>query len=258
MSIRVDNLSQKYGDRYILKDINVEIFPGEILGIIGPNGSGKSTLVKMIAGDFSSTYGLIKYEGISLNKYSLLDRAKYRSVVSQEQNIMFDFTVKEVIEMGIIGGYGLNFNSEVWKKFEIVIKTLGIDKYANRSIRTLSGGELQRVHLARALIQIWDKNGYPTPKYIFLDEPTSNLDIGQELRFLNFIKNEVKRGLGAAIIFHDLNLAAHFSDKILLLSRGYVLDFGRPEEILTPSLIYKAYGLKVKVQKKPFRLSYLH
>ena len=104
----------------------------------------------------------------------------------------------------------------------------------------------------------WHKNGYPTPKYIFLDEPTSNLDIGQELRFLNFIKNEVKRGLGAAIIFHDLNLAAHFSDKILLLSRGYVLDFGPPEEILTPSLIYKAYGLKVKVQKKPFRLSYLH
>jgi len=75
---------------------------------------------------------------------------------------------------------------------------------------------------------------------------------------LNFIKNEVKRGLGAAIIFHDLNLAAHFSDKILLLSRGNVLDFGPPKEILTPSLIQKAYGLRVKVQKKPFRLSYLH
>ena len=95
MSIRVDNLSKKYGDRHILKDINVEIFPGEILGIIRPNGSGKSTLVKMIAGDFSSTYGLINYEGISLNKYFLLDSAKYRGVVSQEQNISLVLLLKK-------------------------------------------------------------------------------------------------------------------------------------------------------------------
>ena len=256
MSIKTYNLSQKYGDQYILRDINIEIFPGQVLGIIGPNGSGKSSLVKIIAGDFSSTDGHVEYENIPLKEYSLLERARYRSVVSQEQNIMFDFTVREVIEMGILGGYGFSYNSEVWKNFKIVVKTLGIDKYSNRSIRTLSGGELKRVHLARALIQIWQRTDYIKSKYIFLDEPTSNLDIGQELSFLNFIKGEVDRGLGAVIIFHDLNLAAHFSDKILVLSEGKILDFGVPYEILTPSLVQKAYGLKVSVTKRPFRLSY--
>ena len=88
MSIKTYNLSQKYGDQYILRDINIEVFPGQVLGIIGPNGSGKSSLVKIIAGDFSSTDGHVEYENIPLKEYSLLERARYRSVVSQEQNIM--------------------------------------------------------------------------------------------------------------------------------------------------------------------------
>ena len=254
MSVAFKNISLSYKEKVILEDISFCISRGELLGIVGPNGSGKTTLMKLVAGDFMPSKGVIKYDDTDLKRVSLLERAKYRSVMSQSQNIIFDFTVREIIQMGVIGGYGLNNEKEVAKKIQHIIKLLDIEKLFFRSIQTLSGGEQQLVHFARALIQIWEMSHYETSKYIFLDEPTSNLDLKQEVKILDITKNEVKKGLGAMVIFHDLNLTAHYADKVLMLSKGKIAAMGNPSDIFTSDTLEAVYGLKVKVLKKPFRI----
>tara|TARA_Y100001934_G_scaffold96417_1_gene119074 strand:+ start:29 stop:802 length:774 start_codon:yes stop_codon:yes gene_type:complete len=254
MSIKLDKTSKLYDSKIVIDKISLEIFSGEILGLVGPNGAGKTTLLNLMAGDYSSFSGQIYYENIPLNKHTFLERAMYRSVMSQSQEIIFDFTVKEIIEMGIVGGFGIDYGKKTWNNFQEVIEVLELEKFLNRSIRKLSGGERQRVHIARSLIQIWNSSEYTKPKFLLLDEPTSNLDLRQEIKFLDFIKNETKKGLGVMIIFHDLNLTAHYADKVAILSNGKIFKWGVPLEVLTPISLKNVYDVDMSVTTKPFRI----
>ena len=254
MSIKLDKTSKLYDSKIVIDKISLEIFSGEILGLVGPNGAGKTTLLNLMAGDYSSFSGQIYYENIPLNKHTFLERATYRSVMSQSQEIIFDFTVKEIIEMGIVGGFGIDYGKKIWNNFQEVIEVLELEKFLNRSIRKLSGGERQRVHIARSLIQIWNSSEYTKPKFLLLDEPTSNLDLRQEIKFLDFIKNETKKGLGVMIIFHDLNLTAHYADKVAILSNGKISKWGVPLEVLTPISLKNVYDVDMSITTKPFRI----
>ena len=123
-------------------------------------------------------------------------------------------------------------------------------------MRTLSGGEQQRVHIARALVQIWQEKSYLDPRFLLLDEPTSSLDLAHEIQVLEILRAEVKKGLGVMVVFHDLNLTAHFADKVALVSEGKIAAYGTPEQVLEPEILSNIYGLAMTVSKKPLRVSY--
>ena len=256
MSIEARDISHHRENKSVLNSINLRVSCGEILGVIGPNGSGKSTLLSLLAGDFYPTNGLVFYEDHSLKNYSLIDRATYRSVMSQHQDMIFDYTVREVIEMGFVSKQNYFDKNMLKKKFQAIIELMQFEQFIERNIRTLSGGEQQAVHIARALIQVWQDKCYTEPRFILMDEPTSSLDLAQEMKILKILRKEVNKGLGALIIFHDLNIAAHVSDKIAILSAGEIVAFGNPEEVMTAELLGSVFGLKMTVSKKPFRISY--
>ncbi len=256
MSIKAKRVSLFRGKRLVLSDIELEIESGEILGVIGPNGSGKTTLLNLLAGDFPASSGAILYENILINNYALVDRAKYRSVMSQQQEIMFSYSVKEIVEMGIVGEYGISKNSSINKKIEHIFELMQLKELKDRNVRTLSGGEQQRVHLARALAQIWQADTYSNPRFLLLDEPTSNLDLAHEIKVIEILKEEVRKGLGVMVIFHDLNLTAHFANRVALLAKGKISALGTPEKVLTPDILEDVYGLKMTVSRKPLRVSY--
>ena len=128
MSIKAERVSLFRGKRQVLSDIQLEIQSGEILGVIGPNGSGKTTLLNLLAGDFPASSGEILYENFSITDYSLIDRAKYRSVMSQQQEIMFSYSVKEIVEMGIVGKQGISKNCALNNKIEYMLKLMRLEK----------------------------------------------------------------------------------------------------------------------------------
>jgi len=256
LTIEARDISHHRENKSVLNSINLKVNCGEILGIIGPNGSGKSTLLSLLAGDFYPTNGLVFYEDHSLKNYSLIDRATYRSVMSQHQDMIFDYTVREVIEMGFVSKQNYFDKNMLKKKFQAIIELMQFEQFIERNIRTLSGGEQQAVHIARALIQVWQDKCYTEPRFVLMDEPTSSLDLAQEMKILKILQKEVNKGLGALIIFHDLNIAAHVSDKIAILAAGKIVAFGNPEEVMTAELLGSVFGLKMTVSKKPFRISY--
>ena len=256
MSIKAERVSLFRGKRQVLSDIQLEIKSGEILGVIGPNGSGKTTLLNLLAGDFPASSGEILYENFSITDYSLIDRAKYRSVMSQHQEIMFSYSVKEIVEMGIVGEYGISKSSIINNKIEYITELMQLEELKDRNIRTLSGGEQQRVQIARALIQIWQKESYSNPRFLLLDEPTSSLDLAHEIKVIKILKEEARKGLGVMVIFHDLNLTAHFADRVAILKEGKIAALGTPEKALTSRILRDIYGLKMTVTKKPLRVSY--
>ena len=256
MTIKAKKVSFRRGKKRVLNDVHLEIKSGEILGVIGPNGSGKTTLLNLLAGDCPVTRGEIRYENRLITDYSLIERAKYRSVMSQRQEMMFSYSVSEIVEMGIVEEYGISERTAARDKVKNIIELLQLEKLKDRDIRTLSGGEQQRVHIARALIQIWQEKAYLDPRFLLLDEPTSNLDLAHEIKVLEILKAEVKRGLGVMVIFHDLNLTAHFANKVALLSEGRIAAFGTPENVLNPKILEDTYGLNMAVSEKPLRVSY--
>ena len=256
MSIKARQVSLSRGNRWLLNNIKLEIDCGQLLGVIGPNGSGKTTLLNLLAGDFPASSGEIYYENLLINDYTLIDRAKYRSVMSQRQEIVFSYTVKEIVEMGIVGEYGIKTDAHTTDRLQNIIELLQLEQLQDRNIRTLSGGEQQRVHIARALIQIWQEKYYPDPRFLLLDEPTSSLDLAHEIQVLEILRAEVKKGLGVMVVFHDLNLTAHFADKVALISGGEIAAYGTPEQVLEPTVLSNIYGLAMTVSKEPLRVSY--
>ena len=256
MSIEAKNVYFQRGNSLVIKNIQMKIDTGEILGVIGPNGSGKTTLMNLLAGDFPASSGKILYENSDIGDCALIDRAKYRSVMSQNQGITFSYSVQEIIEMGVVENIGFKTKFEVAQNLEKIICLLDLGPFKHRDIRTLSGGEQKRVHLARALAQIWEDKAYLHPRFLLLDEPTSNLDLAHEIKVLDILKAEVRKGLGVMMIFHDLNLTAQFADKVILISDGSIAAFGTPKQVFRPKILESVYHLKMAVSQTPLRVSY--
>ena len=257
MSINIKNVSLIFDNIKILENINLLINSGEILSIIGPNGAGKSSLLEVISGDLLPSKGKVFYEDRCLTKFSLEEKARKRSVMSQFSKIAFDFKVKEVIEFGWIEESVEIFSHIFNKLINKVSKLCEIDHLLNRNINSLSGGELKRVQLAKTLVQLYNPSQNREYKYALLDEPLANLDPFYEIKFLKIITDlSKKQGIGVLLIIHDINLAAKFSDKIVLMNHGKIIDYGSPFKVLKPSLLKSIYKLPIKKQSKPFRIFY--
>lgn len=225
----------------ILDEINLSIEENEIVGLIGPNGCGKSTLLKNIYRVYKPDKGTSYIDGKNITNMSGKDVAKAMAVVTQENKINFDFTVKEMMLMGRYA-YKSNFGSYSKDDFYIceeALEEVGMLEFKDRSFLSLSGGEKQRVLIASAFSR--------KTSIIIMDEPTNHLDIGYQFSIMEMMKKRENTTIFASI--HDMNIAAQFCDRIIAMDKGSIVACGKPEEILTPELMRDLFRVKVRVEK---------
>lgn len=242
MKLQVEHLHFSYDDKDVIRDISFHVKKGEFVGIIGPNGSGKSTVLKNVYRALSPNIGTIFLDGDDLLKMNVKKVATKLGVVGQENTVPFDFKVEDIVFMGLSPHKKL-FDRDTKEDKEIVEKALtetGMKEMAKRNYLHLSGGEKQRVLLARVLAQ--------QTELLILDEPTNHLDIHYQLQMFDLIK-----GLGVTVLaaIHDLNIAALYCDRLYVLKEGNVYKAGTPEEILTEETIFNVYGIKADVTIHP-------
>jgi len=246
ITLTIGGVDVSYGSVDILKNVNFEVRSGQFLGILGPNGSGKTTLLKSISRVLKPKKGLILLGDRDIYEMKNVDVAKQLAVVPQETPMTFDFTALEVVLMGR-NPHMSRFKMEDKKDIEIAKHAMEIThtwEFADRSIVELSGGERQRVIIARALTQ--------EPQILLLDEPTTHLDISNQLEIMDLIKHlcETKKLLIVAV-FHDFNLAARYCDSIILLKDGKIVALGNSEETLTSKNVKKVFSVDTIVKRHP-------
>lgn len=242
----IDCLDVSFNSARVLKGISFEIQAGEFLGIIGPNGSGKSTLLRAMSGVLPPSSGSVMFNGRKASEMSAREVARLLAVVPQDNPVAFEYTVLEVVLMGrspYLGRFELERNHDLEIAVE-ALKRTNILHLADRRIGTLSGGERQRAIIARALVQETD--------ILFLDEPTAHLDINYQVEILHLAKREnAEHGKTVVVVLHDLNLAAEFCDRLIMLRDGEVFTSGQPEEVITAENVRKVYGSSVWIRRHP-------
>lgn len=245
--IKVHNISGGYGNSLIVKNISFEVNKGEFIGIIGPNGCGKSTLLKMICGVLEPKEGTITLEGKSIQEYSRKELAKKMTLLPQLQGNQFSTTVKDVVRIGRYPhqtGFFSSWSVEDEQAVESAMLQTDVKKYEHELLDFLSGGERQRVFIAQALAQSTD--------LLILDEPTNHLDINHQKNILDLIWRKVKQSsLTVISVFHDINLASLYCDRLLLMENGKVKEFGEPHEVLIHNKIYEVYNARIFTQAHP-------
>ena len=242
----IDDLNVYFGSAHVLKDVSLTAMPGAVTCIVGPNGSGKTTTLRAATGDIAYE-GSITLNGHSLKRLENWEAARLRAVLPQASTLAFPFTVIEVVRIGLQTG-------EAGDQDNIAIEALAkvdLATYANRSYHELSGGEQQRVQLARVLAQIPDAKPDDDPRWLFLDEPVASLDIAHQLEVMTIARNFADAGGGVVAVMHDLNLTAMFADQIVLMSEGTVLADGRPDAVMTDDTLSRAYRCDLRVSCPP-------
>jgi iron complex transport system ATP-binding protein len=246
--LRTQNLQIRRGRKIVLTDITLELKPGEVLGVLGPNGAGKSTLLGALCGELRAHQGSVWLDERELSDWTGTSRAQRLAVLPQVSTLDFAFRVEEVVGMG-----RLPHQSGRVRDDEIVAAALhaaDAGHLSGRSYLALSGGERQRVHLARVLAQLWPGEAGQT---LLLDEPTSMLDPLHQHTTLQAVREFANRGAAVLVILHDLNLAARYCDRLLLLEGGRPVALDTPEQVLRPEPLKAVFGLEVLVQRHPER-----
>ncbi|XDD48576.1 heme ABC transporter ATP-binding protein (plasmid) [Leptospira sp. WS39.C2] len=243
MSISAKNLSYVIGNKQILSNVNIDIIPGELHVLIGRNGAGKSTLFHLLCGDTKPQSGNVFYNELDISNYSKVELARTRAVLTQESSITFPISSEQVIGLG-----RFPHNTNKSTNEEIVntcFKITHSSQFKKQSYPTLSGGEKQKINFGRILAQVWET----PPRYIFLDEPVSALDIPNQYQTLNICRHMADKGYAVFMILHDLNLASQYADKITLLNHGKIIESGNPKEVLTMKNLETTFGIKTKILK---------
>lgn len=238
MKISTHDLTSTIADKNILKNISLDTKDKKFIGILGPNGSGKTTLLKCIYRVLKPSGGVVKLDDVELSHISIKESAKKMSVVAQHSYYNFDFTVAEVVLMGRTPHKKLmeKDNKEDYRIVDEALATVDMLEFKNRSFSTLSGGEQQRIILARALAQ--------KTECMILDEPTNHLDIKYQLQLMDIVK---KLSITTIAAIHDLNIASMYCDYIYILKAGEIVCEGIPSEILTPQIIKEIYEVNAEV-----------
>jgi iron complex transport system ATP-binding protein len=239
------------GGTPILNGVSARFAPGEFVAVVGPNGAGKSSLVRVLTGEWSPDAGRVGLDGRQLKSISRRQIAQRMAVVPQASTLGFDFLVEEIVGLGRLPhATGAAVDDAAVTG---ALALLGLDAFAGRRYLTLSGGERQRVQLARALVQIWPGPDAAPAPILVLDEPTSALDLAQQHVALEAAS---ARALGGAIVIavlHDLNLAAEYADRLLVLKAGRLVADGAPPEIMTDQTVSGWFGCPVDVSSDPGR-----
>ncbi len=233
------------GEKTVLQNVSTFFPSGQVTGIVGPNGAGKSSLMRVAAGLAELTGGMVKAQAEAGNRFSDPDwRAKNIAYMPQFQTTAWPLTAREVVMLGLLPfGLGLMSNSaEAEDKTDAALARCGAEKFAGRTIDTLSGGEQARVYLARLLV-----GGAAN---LLLDEPTQSLDAAGALAVMQLLKTEAEAGAAVGVVVHDLNLARRFCDHVVVLENGHVAADGAPRDVLSPDVLQPIFGVEFKAAGK--------
>ena len=242
------DITISYNDRVAVSNVTLALNAGEITALVGPNGAGKSTLLRGLNGQLARTSGTVLLDGQPIEKYNRRTIGRRIAVVAQEAELRFPVTVLEFVlggrfAWGPNSGWGWETERDLSVAAEVLAET-ELTELSGRLMNELSGGERQRAVLARALAT--------EASFLLLDEPTANLDLSHQATLLTLVRNRCDaRQTSALVITHDLNLAAQYADRILLMRDGKVLRLGKPDEVLTPQLLNEVFEVEVLVDAHP-------
>lgn len=254
--LEANHISYQIGRKCLLDKVSLTIEPGQLVAVAGANGAGKSTLLKLLSRELLPSRGHVSLNAVPLNHYTALELARRRAVLTQQNPLAFNFRVYELVMMGRYPHFSGQPTSHDVAIVEHVHKLTGISHLSDRAVHTLSGGEQQRVHLAKVLAQLMtirqpgETDAEPA-RYLLLDEPTAGLDIQYQYSLLDMARNLTRQQYGVVVILHDLNLILQYADKVLLLKDGHSLAFGDPTAVLTADAVLDAFQLPVSVVYQP-------
>lgn len=233
--IKCENVSVVRGETTILRDVSLHANQGELVAILGPNGAGKSTLLGVLAGDLAPNTGAVHFGDDQITSLTKPELALRRAVLPQQVTVSFPFSVEEVVEMG----RGPKSTSTDQDLIEMAMKRVDVLEMRNRLYRSLSIGEQARVSMARILAQ--------DTQLLLLDEPTAVLDIGQQEKLMRIVRSLVDDGRTVIAVFHDLNVAMSFADRVVLLQKGSQVAVGAPRETMTAETLSNIYEHRIDV-----------
>jgi iron complex transport system ATP-binding protein len=233
--------------------VSLTIDGGELIAIVGPNGAGKSTLLRMLSGDLRPSSGTVRLRQRNLQDYAPRELAARRAMLSQHITVSFPFTVEEIIAMGA----GDRAKTAVQPLIDAALHEVGLTEFRARKLPTLSGGEQQRAHFARVLVQLACGEAAHGPGLLLLDEPTSSLDLRHQIELAETASRRARDGTTVIAILHDLNLVARFANRIIMLHKGTIAADGTPEQTLRDEMIKAVFEVDLKVQRAADGAPYL-
>lgn len=244
--IKANNISLSLSGQVILHNVNLQIKPGELVALCGPNGAGKSTLLSCLAGEHPSCDANISYAGITLDQLSAKKQAQQRVFLEQSPSLAAQFTLTELIELGA----PIDLPPDVLARLvDEMINAFNFQHMRSKMVSALSGGQRHRAHLTRVLIQLRANRLLGHESYLFLDEPTASLDMGYQIKILKLMRELANEGVGVLVVLHDLNLAAAFADRMVLLRQGRIAYIDTPEQVLTADNLSDVYKTPIFVER---------
>jgi iron complex transport system ATP-binding protein len=243
----VDALSVRAGAKLLLDRISFSVAQGETIALVGPNGAGKSTLLRALAGEIAAHDGHVLLQGRAPQAWHPRDLALRRAVLSQNVTVTFPFTVAEIVRMGA----GERRGKAVDAMADAALANVDLDGFQDRIIGTLSGGEQQRVHFARVMVQLACGEQAYGPGILLLDEPTASLDLRHQLDLVGVARQCAARGTTTIAIVHDLNLAALLADRVIVLGRGRIAADGAPGDTINDEILSDVFGVLSVVGRTP-------
>lgn len=245
--LEVDHISYQAQGKTLLNDVSVHVRSGAFTAFMGANGAGKSTLLKIISGESKAMSGTVSWNGRKLEDWNIKELSKVRAILRQQYSMQMPFTAEDIVAMGRYPHFRHKMTAQCKKVIRDVSEYVGVAPLLKRNFLTLSGGEQQRVQLARVLAQVWD-----TPaeqRLVLLDEPVSALDIQYQHQALALVKGLTHAGFTIVAVLHDLNLAMQYSDDILMLKKGNKVTFGPKEQALNEEHIYETFGVEAALHE---------
>ena len=233
----------------LLRDVSFAVEAGELVVVLGPNGAGKSTLLRLLAGDLAVQEGEVRWKDRPMKGHDPKELARSRAVLGQHNAVGLAFTVEEVVRMGRYPYYGNVPSRNDDQAVDRALQGAHLDVLRPRVLDTTSGGEQQRTHIARVFTQV--DNTAPGPRLLLLDEPLNDLDIRHQHALMDGAKSFAKAGHCVLAVLHDVNMAAQYADRILLMQAGRINASGAPDEVLTAAILSEAYGLTAQVMPHP-------
>jgi iron complex transport system ATP-binding protein len=234
-------MSYRVHQDWLVQDVDVRFEPGDLHILLGANGAGKSSLLRVLSGEVVPSTGDVLLGGQTLTGYSAAEKAERMAVLPQRSLLDFPFVGREVIQMGLYG----RSKSISKRSLDEVIEAFELQQLSTRRYTLLSGGEQQRVQIARVMAQLWDNRG---DAVYLMDEPDSPLDLAHQISLFSRLKRLAREGATIVVSTHDLNLAVKFADRLTLLKKGKVLATGGAAQVLTPERIMDAYGVAAAVE----------